>query len=153
MKKTAKKMRKSRPEGRKLERSFMSKSSLYSPKPKESALRRARVTAGGEGGDDLTSVLLETAESMYKTGIMDKAGFEKITMRHLKKNRRVLIISGVQIRKLRESANMSQSVFADILNLTPGYISAMERGEKKPSGSTLAMLDLIKRKGISSVLD
>lgn len=106
-----------------------------------------------EGGDDLTSVLLEMAAGMSNTGLMDKAGYEKITMRHLKNRKRMLAISGVQIRKMRESAKTSQSVFANVLNLTPGYISAMERGDKKPGGSTLAMLDLIKRKGIGSVLD
>jgi putative transcriptional regulator len=62
-------------------------------------------------------------------------------------------ISGLQIRKMREQANMSQSVFAKILNITSGYVSQMERGEKVPTGSTLAMLNVIKRKGINSVLE
>jgi len=84
------------------------------------------------------------------------ADYEKITMRHLGRMGDVVTmrkISGLQIRKMREQAKMSQSVFARVLNITSGYVSQMERGEKEPTGSTLALLNVIKRKGISSVLE
>jgi putative transcriptional regulator len=103
--------------------------------------------------DSLNAVLLETAQGMYKTGLMDKAGYEKITMRHLKPTFAVIgEISGVQIRKMRERARMSQSVFAQILNITPGYVSQLERGDKRPRGSTLKLLSVIKRKGVDPLL-
>jgi putative transcriptional regulator len=104
----------------------------------------------------LAASLLETAGDMHEVGIMRDADYEKITMRHLGRMGDVVTvrkISGLQIRKMREQAKMSQSVFAKILNITSGYVSQMERGENEPTGSTLAMLNIIKRKGINSVLE
>jgi putative transcriptional regulator len=43
-------------------------------------------------------------------------------------------------------------VFARSLTLTPGYVSQLERGEKRATGSTLALLDVIRRKGVQAIL-
>jgi putative transcriptional regulator len=47
---------------------------------------------------------------------------------------------------------MSQATFAQALNVTPSLVSKWERGEKKPSGPSLKLLSLIKRKGIDAIL-
>ncbi len=47
---------------------------------------------------------------------------------------------------------MSQAVFARYLNVTTGYVSQLERGTKRPNGAALALLDVIRRKGIEVVL-
>jgi DNA-binding transcriptional regulator YiaG len=60
-------------------------------------------------------------------------------------------ISAAQIRTLRERARMSQAVFARHLNLTVGYVSQLERG-KQPTGATLALLHVIRREGIETIL-
>jgi putative transcriptional regulator len=80
----------------------------------------------------LANELLETAEDMHGVGLLDRATFEKITMRHLgqKNMPRVSPITAEQIRAIRERANMSQAVFARYLNLTVGYVSQLERGAK-----------------------
>ena len=57
-----------------------------------------------------------------------------------------------EIRALREQARMSQAVFAHCLNLTVGYVSQLERGAKRPSGAVLALLNVIRRKGIEAIL-
>ena len=57
-----------------------------------------------------------------------------------------------EIRAIREKSNMSQAVFARILNVTTGYVSQLERGAKRPTGPALALLDVIKRKGIRAIL-
>ena len=61
-------------------------------------------------------------------------------------------ITGSQIRKLRERADMSQAVFARHLNVTVGYVSQLERGAKRPTGAALALLNVIHRKGIDAIL-
>jgi putative transcriptional regulator len=53
---------------------------------------------------------------------------------------------------LRVKANLSQAAFAHFLNLTVGYVSQLERGEKRPTGAALALLNVIKRKGIEAIL-
>ncbi|HXZ01049.1 MAG TPA: helix-turn-helix domain-containing protein [Stellaceae bacterium] len=85
---------------------------------------------------------------------MDAATHAKITMRHLgdKADMALEPISGDDIRKLREDAHMSQAVFARCLNLTTGYVSQLERGAKRPTGPALALLNVIRRKGIGAIL-
>jgi putative transcriptional regulator len=46
---------------------------------------------------------------------------------------------------------MSQADFAHRLYLTPGYISQLERGVKRPTGATLTLLRTIQRNGIEVV--
>jgi putative transcriptional regulator len=47
---------------------------------------------------------------------------------------------------------MSQAVFARLLNVTTGYVSQLERGSKRPAGSALALLHIIRRKGVQAIL-
>jgi putative transcriptional regulator len=102
----------------------------------------------------LAKALLETADDMRKAGLMDKATHEKITLRHLGATGapKAPPITGPQIRAMRERAQLSQAVFARYLNLTVGYVSQLERGAKQPTGAALALLNVIKRKGIEAIL-
>jgi putative transcriptional regulator len=102
----------------------------------------------------LTTALLETADDMRRAGVMDAATHEKITLRHL--GRRpgpgAEPMTGEEIRLLRERAHLSQAVFARHLNLTTGYVSQLERGAKRATGPALALLNVIRRKGIEAIL-
>jgi putative transcriptional regulator len=102
----------------------------------------------------LAKALVETAEGMHGAGLLDRAAYEKITMRHLgpKDMPKVSPVTAEQIRAMRERAKMSQAVFARHLNLTVGYVSQLERGAKQPTGAALALLNVIKRKGIEAIL-
>jgi putative transcriptional regulator len=101
----------------------------------------------------LTRELLETARDMHKSGILTKAAHEKITMRHSGIAPTVAVnLTGEEIKALRERCHVSQAVFATYLNLTADYVSKLERGEKRPSGPALVLLDVIRRKGIEAIL-
>jgi putative transcriptional regulator len=102
----------------------------------------------------LAKELLETAGDMHGAGLLDRQAYEKITMRHLSKNDTPMVspLTSKQIRAIRERANMSQAVFARHLNLTVGYVSQLERGAKRPTGAALALLNVIRRKGIEAIL-
>ena len=90
---------------------------------------------------------------MHRTGIMSDDAHAKITLRHLGKSAGTLQpISAEEIRQVRERARLSQAVFARYLNVTTGYVSQLERGTKQPTGAALALLDVIRRKGIEIVL-
>jgi putative transcriptional regulator len=56
-----------------------------------------------------------------------------------------------QIRDLRVRERVSQSVFANYLNVTPNLVSKWERGEKRPSGPALKLLSLVDKRGIQAV--
>ena len=102
----------------------------------------------------MVSAILEMADDARRAGVMDAATHAKITMRHLGDRADVIAepISGDDIRKLREDAHLSQAVFARYLNLTPGYVSQLERGTKRPSGPALVLLNVIRRRGIEAIL-
>ena len=102
----------------------------------------------------LTSELLETVHDLRAIGLISKTAHEKITMRHKAAipSSVAVPISATKIKALRERANLSQAVFARLLNLTVGYVSQLERGAKRPTGAALALLNVIERKGIEVVL-
>ena len=75
---------------------------------------------------------------MRHLGVADRAGIEPLT--------------GAEIRAMRERAHMSQAVFAHYLNVTVGYVSQLERGAKRPTGAALALLNVIRRKGMEAIL-
>jgi len=101
----------------------------------------------------LTKALLETAKDMRRSGILTEAAHQKITMRHLagSEEQALTPMNGEDIRRLREEAHLSQAVFARYLNVTTGYVSQLERGAKRPAGAALALLNVIRRKGIEVV--
>jgi putative transcriptional regulator len=101
----------------------------------------------------LTKELLEMAKGMHASGIMTEAAYEKITMRHFEGVRTTKQpLTGEDIRALRTKARLSQAVFADLLNVTTGYVSQLERGTKRPTGAALVLLNVIRRKGIAAIL-
>jgi putative transcriptional regulator len=104
----------------------------------------------------LMASLLETAQDFRDSGIMDERTYTKITKRNLADKPRfaaaqVTMLTAGEIRTLREESNLSQAVFAKILNVTVGYVSQLERGIKHPKGSALALLHVIRRKDIEAV--
>ena len=102
----------------------------------------------------LMAEMTELANDMRVNGTMDQAMFEKITMRELGPAEVAPLapLSAEDVRAIRERARMSQAVFAKHLNLTVGYLSQLERGAKRATGSTLALLTVIRRKGIDAVI-
>ncbi len=102
----------------------------------------------------MSEAILEMAGDQYRIGLMDKAEYEKITVRLLGAQplSTAKPIKAKEIQKMREKANLSQAVFARSLNLSVGYISQLERGIKQPKGPALALLNVIKRKGFEAIL-
>ncbi|MBS7805117.1 DNA-binding transcriptional regulator [Rhizobiales bacterium TNE-4] len=98
---------------------------------------------------ELMEAIHSAAEGLYRVGAIDQ-----ITMRNFD----VACLTPVEpmkptaIRALRQKAKMSQATFASALNVTTSLVSQWERGEKKPSGPSLKLLSLIKRKGIDAIL-
>lgn len=102
----------------------------------------------------LRKAINETAEGMHRAGIMDAATFRKITLRHMGAQTPPTAepITGAEVRGLRERAHLSQVALARHLNLTTGYISQLERGTRQAKGPALALLNVIRRKGIEALL-
>lgn len=103
---------------------------------------------------DLAKAMIETAGGLHRAGIVSEATLRKITIRHLGPAAPLTAapISPEDIRRVREQAHLSQAALARYLNLTTGYVSQLERGTKQAKGPVLALLNVIRRKGIEALL-
>ena len=56
-----------------------------------------------------------------------------------------------EIKAIREKERVSQTVFANYLNVTSSLVSKWERGEKRPAGASLKLLWLVEKNGLAAV--
>ncbi len=101
----------------------------------------------------LSREIAEMAGAQRRLGIMDEATYQKITARHLGAD--VLPtaepMTPAEVRAVRERAHLSQAALARYLNMTAGYVSQLERGATQAKGPALALLNVIRRKGIEAL--
>lgn len=101
----------------------------------------------------LAREIAEMSGAQRRLGIMDEPTHEKITARHLGK--KILPtetpITGAEVRAVRERLRLSQAAFGRYLNVTPGYVSQLERDKAQAKGPALALLNVIRRKGIEAL--
>jgi putative transcriptional regulator len=95
----------------------------------------------------LTSVH-KTATGLHNAGLVDRATMREFDALCLTP---VEPLSPPEIRALREREQVSQPVFAHYLNVRKDAISKWERGEKKPDGPSLKLLNLVKAKGLKAI--
>ena len=57
-----------------------------------------------------------------------------------------------KIRALRDHLKLSQAVLASVLNTSLSAVRKWEIGEKRPSGPSSKLLNLLERKGLEAVL-
>jgi len=57
-----------------------------------------------------------------------------------------------KIKALRQKERISQAVFAAVLNTSVSTVQKWEIGDKRPSGPSLKLLNVIKRKGLDALL-
>lgn len=97
---------------------------------------------------EIASVVHEGVRGMHRLGLVDKQTMREFDLRCLTT---VEEMTATEIQDLREREGVSQAVFARCLNVTTNYVSQLERGAKRPSGSTLKLLSIIKHKGLEAV--
>ena len=97
---------------------------------------------------DAMGAVDETMAALHKVGAIDKQTMRRFDEACLTP---VQPLSPNQIKALREREHVSQTVFANYLNVTPNLVSKWERGEKRPSGPALKLLSLVEKHGITAV--
>jgi putative transcriptional regulator len=85
---------------------------------------------------------------LHKAGLVDKATMREFDALCLTP---VEPLAPEEIRALREREQVSQPVFAHYLNVRKDAISKWERGEKRPDGPSLKLLNLVKAKGLRAI--
>jgi putative transcriptional regulator len=92
----------------------------------------------------------ETAQGLYKCGIMDKQQFER--HQALYASSQTPKYTGEDVKELRSRLNVSQSVLAALINTSASAVRAWEGGTKKPGGPSNKLLQLLDQKGLAVFL-
>jgi putative transcriptional regulator len=93
--------------------------------------------------------ITSTVKDLNKSGLVDN-----ITMKNIEN----LCLLDVQeytpekIVSIRKKFRLSQAALASIFNISPSTVQKWEQGNKKPTGASRKLLDIIERKGIEAFI-
>jgi len=95
---------------------------------------------------DASEAIHSSASALYRIGAIDKD-----TMRSFDESCLTVPepFGPKQIKKLRESNHVSQPVFARYLNTSESTVEKWETGAKRPSGTALKLLAIVRKHGLS----
>lgn len=91
----------------------------------------------------------EGAADLYRLGFIDKRKMRKYDVLCLEP---VQDYDAAKVRALRDRLHLSQAVLASVLNTSLSTVRKWEVGDKRPSGPSQKLLDIIERKGLEAVL-
>ncbi len=103
-----------------------------------------------KGRARLRAEIVEIAQSLNRVGIVSDDELRLTTIRMLGRDAlpKVESLAPEAIAKLREVIGVSQAVLAAYLNVGVTTVSQWERGERRPRGTALKLLSVIKRHGL-----
>ena len=88
----------------------------------------------------------ESAKDLHSAGVMKETTlreFDALCLPPIKE------YTAVQIKRIRTKNKASQAVFAAYLNTGKSTVQKWEQGQKKPSGPSLKLLNLVAEKGLA----
>lgn len=107
--------------------------------------------------NSLNKALYQSAKDLYESGDMDKDTLERFDALRLSSGNfsceplEVEEMSPAEIKKLRSTNFLSQADFALYLHTTIPTIECWEQGKKKPRKAELALLNIVKHKGLKGL--
>jgi len=98
---------------------------------------------------NILNAVYETASDLNKLGFINKKKMMQYEALCLEP---IPSYTPTQIKKIRNQNHISQSVLANILNTSLSTIRQWEIGNKKPSGPSAKLLNLLEKKGIEALV-
>jgi putative transcriptional regulator len=83
-----------------------------------------------------------TVNDLIKSGV--KTSFSEKELKALGVEIPDVEINAKDIQEIRSKINLSQTVFAKVLNVSSSSVRQWEQGKRTPSGSTKVLLELLK---------
>jgi len=93
--------------------------------------------------ESIKNAIGDTVQDMINSGV--KVSFTKKELDSLGVNIPKVQFTMDQIIAIRKQMNLSQTVFAKVLNVSASSIRQWEQGKRKPSGSTKILLELLEK--------
>ena len=90
----------------------------------------------------------ETARGLHKASVMNQVTLREFDQLCLPP---VDPLEPAQIKRIRENARVSQAVFARLLNTSVSTVQKWEIGQKRPTGTALKLLQLVRKRGLEAV--
>ena len=90
----------------------------------------------------------ETALGLYEAGVMDQVTMREFDLLCLPKIEK---LEPQKIKAIRETAQVSQAVFAALLNTSVSTVQKWEIGQKCPSGTALKLLHIVEKRGLDAI--
>jgi putative transcriptional regulator len=90
----------------------------------------------------------ETATGMFEAGVMDQITMREFDIMCLPKIEK---LEPQKIKAIRETAQVSQAVFAAVLNTSVSTVQKWEIGQKHPSGTALKLLHIVEKRGLEAI--
>ena len=91
----------------------------------------------------------EAAGDLHRLGFINKRKMQKYELLCLQP---VQDYDASKVKALRERLHLNQAVLASILNTSASTVRKWEMGDKRPSGPSQRLLDIIERKGLEAIL-
>jgi putative transcriptional regulator len=98
------------------------------------------------------SKILEAVHETVK-GLLSAGAIDQVTLRQFDRLclPPVEPLQPAQIRRIRVRSNVSQAVFAALLNTSVSTVQKWEIGQKRPTGTALKLLHLVQKNGLDIV--
>ena len=93
--------------------------------------------------DSIKEAIATTVQDMFSEGL--DVSFTKKELDKLGVKIAPVSLSVEEIQNIRSSLRLSQSVFAKLLNVSLSSVRQWEQGIRRPSGSTMVLLELLQR--------
>ena len=94
----------------------------------------------------ILEVVHDSAKDLHEAGVMKETTlreFDALCLPPVKE------FTAAQIKRIRMKNKASQAVFAAYLNIGKSTVQKWEQGQKKPSGPSLKLLNLVAEKGLN----
>ena len=91
----------------------------------------------------INEAIASTVSNMINADI--KVSFTQKELKELGVKVASVSLSADEISSIRKTLKVSQSVFAKLLNVSPSSVRQWEQGLRKPSGSTMILLELLQK--------
>lgn len=99
--------------------------------------------------DSIAKSIKSTVNDLHQIGVVDE-----ITMKNIEN----LCLPDIgdyspqKIASIRKRSKLSQAALANVFNVSVSTVQKWEQGQKKPTGASKKLLDIMDRKGLDALL-
>ena len=99
--------------------------------------------------DSIAESIINTVADLNKSGLVNNITMKNIESLCLPE---VQEYSPEKIISIRKNLKLSQAALASVFNISPSTVQKWEQGNKKPTGASKKLLDIIERKGLEALV-